>query len=167
MLCYCYGPCWVWWYYRKCDINALIYFRKYKSILTHHTISQWQHDTGSLHSFKRSVDIFPRGRQVSIRNQDTSLPGFDWLCLQNSHFTNKRVNLLYTTCHGVQQDPLSHMEKWCLVYRGLLENIDSRRSTLKQTSNISHTLGNSTVDHSDVVGASPISAASTISAFST
>ena len=37
-----------------------------------------------------------------------------------------------------------------------------------QTSNISHTLvGNKIVDHSDVVGASPVGAAPTTSSFST
>ena len=37
-----------------------------------------------------------------------------------------------------------------------------------QTSDLSHTLvGNKIVDHSDVVGASPVDAASTISLFST
>ena len=34
-----------------------------------------------------------------------------------------------------------------------------------QTSNISHTLGNKIVDHSDVVGASPVGAAATTSSF--
>ena len=38
----------------------------------------------------------------------------------------------------------------------------------RQTSNISHTLeGNKIVDHSDVVGASPVGAAPTTSSFST
>ena len=38
----------------------------------------------------------------------------------------------------------------------------------RQTSNISHTcVGNKIVDHSDVVGASPIGAAPTTSSFST
>ena len=41
-------------------------------------------------------------------------------------------------------------------------------SYYSQTSNISHTtVGNKTVDHSDVVGASPVSAAPTSSSFST
>ena len=39
---------------------------------------------------------------------------------------------------------------------------------MQQTSNISHTLaGNKFVDNSDVVGASPVSAAPTTSSFST
>ena len=47
-----------------------------------------------------------------------------------------------------------------------LPNCDS--STYRQTSNISRTLiGTIIVDHSDVVGASPIGAAPTTSSFST
>ena len=42
------------------------------------------------------------------------------------------------------------------------------RLTYRQTSNVMHTLvGNKIVDHSDVVGASPVGAAPTISSFST
>ena len=37
----------------------------------------------------------------------------------------------------------------------------------RQVSNISHTLGYKTVDHSDAVGASPVGAAPTASSFST
>ena len=37
----------------------------------------------------------------------------------------------------------------------------------RQTSNIRHSLGNKLVDHSDVVGASPVCAAPTTSSFST
>ena len=37
----------------------------------------------------------------------------------------------------------------------------------RQVSNIRPTLGNKTVDHSDVVGASPVGAAPTTSSFST
>ena len=37
----------------------------------------------------------------------------------------------------------------------------------RQVSNIRHTLGNKIVDHSDVVGASPVGAAPTTSSFST
>ena len=44
----------------------------------------------------------------------------------------------------------------------------SQHSAYRQTSNISHTLvGNKIIDHSDVIGASPVSAAPTISSFST
>ena len=43
-----------------------------------------------------------------------------------------------------------------------------RMEYYRQTSNISHTLlGNKIVDHSDVVGASPVGAAPTTSSFST
>ena len=37
----------------------------------------------------------------------------------------------------------------------------------RKTSNIRRTLGNNTVDHSDVVGASPVGIAPTTSSFST
>ena len=48
----------------------------------------------------------------------------------------------------------------------LMENPTSH--TYRKTSNISHTLvGNKIVDHSDVVGASPVGAAPTTSSFST
>ena len=43
-----------------------------------------------------------------------------------------------------------------------------RNDIYRKTSNISHTLeGNKIVDHSDVVGASPVGAAPTESSFST
>ena len=43
-----------------------------------------------------------------------------------------------------------------------------RKKKCRQTTNISRTLaGNKTVDHSDVVGASPVGAAPTTSSFST
>ena len=49
------------------------------------------------------------------------------------------------------------------------QSVDSTRgSEYRQTSNISRTLvGNEIVDHSDVVGASPVGAAPTTSSFST
>ena len=44
----------------------------------------------------------------------------------------------------------------------------SEAAIYRQVSNISHTLvGNEIVDHSDVVGASPVGAAPTTSSFST
>ena len=42
-----------------------------------------------------------------------------------------------------------------------------RLKIYRQVSNISRTLGNKIVDHSDVVGASPVGAAPTTSSFST
>ena len=44
---------------------------------------------------------------------------------------------------------------------------DSVVDTYRQVSNISRTLGNKIVDHSDVVGASPVGAAPIASSFST
>ena len=53
----------------------------------------------------------------------------------------------------------------------ILENTDrpyQERIDYRKTSNISHTLvGNKIVDHSDVVGASPVGAAPTTPSFST
>ena len=46
-------------------------------------------------------------------------------------------------------------------------NIYNDKGKYSQTSNISHTLGNKIVDHSDVVGASPVGAAPTTFSFST
>ena len=64
-------------------------------------------------------------------------------------------------------------ETWCAGHNIFIEyNFVGLSLTIKhtchQTSNISHTLvGNKLPDHSDVVGASPVSAASTTSSFST
>ena len=50
----------------------------------------------------------------------------------------------------------------------MIWNINSRETEYRQVSNISGTLvGNNIVDHSDVVGASPVGAAPTTSSFST
>ena len=47
-------------------------------------------------------------------------------------------------------------------------NLDRQNTDYNKISNISHTLaGNNIVDHSDVVGASPVGAAPTTSSFST
>ena len=46
--------------------------------------------------------------------------------------------------------------------------LQQKKKTYRQTSNINHTLvGNELVDHTDVVGASPVGAAPTTSSFST
>ena len=45
--------------------------------------------------------------------------------------------------------------------------VDPYDEAYLKTSNIRHTLGNKIVDHSDVVGASPVGAAPTTSSFST
>ena len=51
---------------------------------------------------------------------------------------------------------------------GLVGLIDIEKGTTVKTSNISLTfVGNKNFDHSDVVGASPVSAAPTTSSFST
>ena len=59
--------------------------------------------------------------------------------------------------------------KFCWTLALLYENIQLLRiSDYRQVSNISRTLvGNKIVDHSDVVGASPVGAAPTTSSFST
>ena len=56
----------------------------------------------------------------------------------------------------------------CIEDLGVANDSITTRFAYCQVSNISHTLvGNKIVDHSDVVGASPVGAAPTTSSFST
>ena len=59
--------------------------------------------------------------------------------------------------------PLFNMD--VIIYR--CPKLDACSSSYRQVSNISRTLGNKIVDHSDVIGASPVGAAPTTSSFST
>ena len=54
----------------------------------------------------------------------------------------------------------------CNITWQCIQHCSDRGIYYSKTSNISHTLGNKIVDHSDVVGASPVGAAPTTSSFS-
>ena len=55
-----------------------------------------------------------------------------------------------------------------MIIGSIFETTDALNEKYRQVSNISRTLvGNKIVDHSDVVGASPVGAAPTTSSFST
>ena len=72
------------------------------------------------------------------------------------------IYILVTDCASHYHHHIGSMNSYLLLGGGPLTNSDYRKA-----SNISRTIvGNKIVDHSDVVGASPVGAAPTTSSFS-
>ena len=79
-----------------------------------------------------------------------------------------RVVLLWVNNHFNDFETETAMAEFLEKFELLLEREVSSRDTYRKVSNIRRTLvDNKIVDHSDVVGASPVGAAPTTSSFST
>ena len=131
-------------------------------------ICPWGRETGCYWGFKDCCQIAVMCRIIRPTNSNTRQ-------YITRHFWNAWNELKYasvTYCRHIKHEYLginTHSTSWISITSMKLNPSHlTERNEYHKTSNISRTLvGNKIVDHSDVVGASPVSAAPTTSLFLT
>ena len=145
--------------------------------------SAWQKCRLLKFFYREDKDLFGMHNQYhgcwclgDTRSQDISSHSVGLVCQEDSGIITTRVNL-YIFCATLNESLINQNAiswSWFIMpwddcmYLGHVQLIIYEVINYHQTSNISHTLvGNKIVDHSDVVGASPVGTAPTTSSFST